>query len=165
MNKITYYLNEWYNFFSYINVRAKFFRWQHNYGYNNRRYGNPQQHNRKPSMNLNHIHNTHSHNNQFMITSHRNSISTPYLQNNQNQNMNNLNTNNLRVHTTEKRPSLQETSLQVRRSPLVWNLSFIKTNVISLRSLMYLEMYFTAIAKNVATHAQCAAGSFFGTVC
>nr|XP_012229962.1 PREDICTED: protein Smaug homolog 1 isoform X2 [Linepithema humile] len=85
-------------------------KWQHNYGYNNRRYGNPQQHNRKP-MNLNHIHNTHTHT-QFMITPHRNSISTPYLQNNQNQNMNNLNTNNLRVHTTEKRPSLQETSLQ-----------------------------------------------------
>lgn len=54
-----------------------------------------------------------------MIASHRNSISTPYLQNNQshNQSMNNMNTNNLRaVHTTEKRPSLQETSLQVRRN-------------------------------------------------
>lgn len=95
-------------------------RWQHNYGYNNRRYGNPQQHNRKPSLNLNHIHNTHTHN-QFMIASHRNSISTPYLQNNQNhnQNMNNMNTNSLRaVHTTEKRPSLQETSLQVTRNLL-----------------------------------------------
>ncbi|KAL0127172.1 hypothetical protein PUN28_005451 [Cardiocondyla obscurior] len=89
-------------------------KWQHNYGYNNRRYGNPQQHNRKPSLNLNHIHNTHTHN-QFMIASHRNSISTPYLQNNQNhnQNMNNMNTNNLRaVHAAEKRPSLQESSLQ-----------------------------------------------------
>ncbi|KYM79862.1 PREDICTED: protein Smaug homolog 1 [Atta cephalotes] len=89
-------------------------KWQHNYGYNNRRYGNPQQH-RKPSLNMNHIHNNHTHSNQFMIASHRNSISTPYLQNNQNQNhnMNSMNTNNLRaVHTTEKRPSLQETSLQ-----------------------------------------------------
>ncbi|KYN28901.1 PREDICTED: protein Smaug homolog 1 [Trachymyrmex cornetzi] len=89
-------------------------KWQHNYGYNNRRYGNPQQH-RKPSLNMNHIHNNHTHSSQFMIASHRNSISTPYLQNNQNQNhnMNSMNMNNLRaVHTTEKRPSLQETSLQ-----------------------------------------------------
>ncbi|XP_011639003.1 protein Smaug homolog 1 [Pogonomyrmex barbatus] len=90
-------------------------KWQqHNYGYNNRRYGNPQQHNRKPSLNLNHIHSTHTHN-QYMISSHRNSISTPYLQTNQNQtqSMNNMNTSNLRaVHTTEKRPSLQENSLQ-----------------------------------------------------
>lgn len=65
---------------------------------------------------MNHIHNTHSHN-QFMIASHRNSISTPYLQNNQNQsqNMNNMNTSNLRaVHTTEKRQSLQETSMEVK---------------------------------------------------
>ncbi|XP_071632652.1 protein Smaug homolog 1 [Temnothorax longispinosus] len=86
-------------------------KWQHNYGYNNRRYGNPQQH-RKPSLNLNHIHSTHTHN-QFMIASHRNSISTPYLQNNQNQNMNNMNMSNLRaLHTTEKRSSLQETSMQ-----------------------------------------------------
>ncbi|EFN70949.1 Sterile alpha motif domain-containing protein 4B [Camponotus floridanus] len=86
-------------------------KWQHNYGYNNRRYGNSQQHNRKPSLNLNHIHTTHLHNNHFMITPHRNSISSPYLQNNQNQNMNTLNTNNLRtIHTIEKRPSLQETS-------------------------------------------------------
>lgn len=45
------------------------------------------------------------------MTPHRNSISSPYLQNNQNQNMNTLNTNNLRtIHTIEKRPSLQETS-------------------------------------------------------
>ncbi|XP_011868498.1 PREDICTED: protein Smaug homolog 1 [Vollenhovia emeryi] len=89
-------------------------KWQHSYGYNNRRYGNLQQHNRKPSLNLNHIHNMHTPN-QFMIASHRNSISTPYLQNNQNQiqNMNNMNMNSLRaVHATEKRPSLQETSLQ-----------------------------------------------------
>ncbi|XP_029159867.1 protein Smaug [Nylanderia fulva] len=84
-------------------------KWQHNYGYNNRRYGNSQQHNRKPSLNLNHIHSSHSHNNHFIMTQHRNSISSPYLQNNQNQNMNILNTNNLRtVHTIEKRPSLQE---------------------------------------------------------
>lgn len=47
-----------------------------------------------------------------MVSPHRNSISTPYLQNNQNQN---LNQNNLRAaHTPEKRPSLQETSLQVK---------------------------------------------------
>lgn len=92
------------------------FRWQHNYGYNSRRYCNPQQHNRKPSLNLNHIHNTHSHNNHtYMVNSHRNSISTPYVQNNQTQG---VNQSSLRVvHTTEKRPSLQEsTSLQVRRN-------------------------------------------------
>lgn len=86
-------------------------KWQHNYGYNNRRYGNSQQHNRKPSLNLNHIHTSYPHNNHFIMTPHRNSISSPYLQNNQNQNMNTLNTNNLRtIHTIEKRPSLQETS-------------------------------------------------------
>ncbi|KOX80869.1 Protein Smaug like protein 1 [Melipona quadrifasciata] len=43
-------------------------------------------------------------------STHRNSISTPYLQNNQNQS---VNQNTLRpVHTTKKRPSLQESSLQ-----------------------------------------------------
>ncbi|KZC11322.1 Protein Smaug like protein 2 [Dufourea novaeangliae] len=85
-------------------------KWQHNYGYNNRRYCNPQQHNRKPSLNLSHIHNTHQQNNSFVVSTHRNSISTPYLQNNQNQS---INQNILRsVHTTEKRPSLQESSLQ-----------------------------------------------------
>ncbi|XP_043524810.1 protein Smaug homolog 1 [Frieseomelitta varia] len=85
-------------------------KWQHNYGYNNRRYCNPQQHNRKPSLNLGHIHNTHSQNNSFVVSTHRNSISTPYLQNNQNQS---VNQNTLRpVHTTKKRPSLQESSLQ-----------------------------------------------------
>ncbi|KAH0949879.1 hypothetical protein HN011_002002 [Eciton burchellii] len=83
-------------------------KWHHGYGYgNNRRYSNPQQHNRKPSLNLNHTHNIHAHSNQFIITPHRNSISTPYLQNNQNMNLNNLRT----IHTTEKR-SLQETNLQ-----------------------------------------------------
>lgn len=87
------------------------FRWQHNYGYNNRRYCNPQQHNRKPSLNLGHIHNTHPQNNSFVVSTHRNSISTPYLQNNQNQS---VNQNTLRpVHATKKRPSLQESSLQV----------------------------------------------------
>ncbi|XP_015184329.1 PREDICTED: protein Smaug homolog 1 [Polistes dominula] len=86
-------------------------KWQYsNYGYNNRRFCNLQQHNRKPSLNLNHIHNTHSHNS-FAISPHRNSISTPYnIQNNQIQTMNQ---NNLRpVHTAEKRPSLQESSLE-----------------------------------------------------
>ena len=86
-------------------------KWQHNYGYNNRRYCNPQQHNRKPSLNLGHIHNSHPQNNSFVVSTHRNSISTPYLQNNQNQSVNQNNT--LRpVHATEKRPSLQESSLQ-----------------------------------------------------
>nr|XP_012143508.1 PREDICTED: protein Smaug homolog 1 isoform X3 [Megachile rotundata] len=85
-------------------------KWQHNYGYNNRRYCNPQQHNRKPSLNLGHIHNTHPQSNSFVVSTHRNSISTPYLQNNQNQS---VNQNTLRpVHVTEKRPSLQESSLQ-----------------------------------------------------
>ncbi|XP_076661688.1 sterile alpha motif domain containing protein 4 smaug [Halictus rubicundus] len=85
-------------------------KWQHNYGYNNRRYCNPQQHNRKPSLNLGHIHNAHQQNNSFVVSPHRNSISTPYLQNNQSQS---VNQNTLRsVHTTEKRPSLQESSLQ-----------------------------------------------------
>ncbi|CAK9801362.1 Protein Smaug homolog 1 [Anthophora quadrimaculata] len=43
-------------------------------------------------------------------STHRNSISTPYLQNNQNQS---INQNTLRpVHTTKKRPSLQLSSLQ-----------------------------------------------------
>ncbi|KOC60335.1 Protein Smaug like protein 1 [Habropoda laboriosa] len=43
-------------------------------------------------------------------STHRNSISTPYLQNNQNQS---INQNTLRpVHATKKRPSLQESSLQ-----------------------------------------------------
>ncbi|XP_076161001.1 sterile alpha motif domain containing protein 4 smaug [Ptiloglossa arizonensis] len=85
-------------------------KWQHNYGYNNRRYCNPQQHNRKPSLNLGHIHNTHPQNNSFVVSTHRNSISTPYLQNNQNQS---VNQNTLRpVHAAEKRPSLQESSLQ-----------------------------------------------------
>ncbi|OAD62331.1 Protein Smaug like protein 2 [Eufriesea mexicana] len=43
-------------------------------------------------------------------STHRNSISTPYLQNNQNQS---VNQNTLRpVHATKKRPSLQESSLQ-----------------------------------------------------
>ncbi|KAI4479023.1 hypothetical protein M0804_011485 [Polistes exclamans] len=84
-------------------------KWQYNYGYNNRRFCNLQQHNRKPSLNLNHIHNTHSHNS-FTVSPHRNSISTPYIQNNQIQTMNQ---NNLRpVHTAEKRPSLQESSLE-----------------------------------------------------
>lgn len=122
------------------------FRWQHNYGYNNRRYGNPQQHNRKPSLNLNHIHNNHTHN-QFMIASHRNSISTPYLQNNQNQNMNNMNTNNLRaVMTTEKRPSLQETSLQVKK-----NLFFLKTDNTFRLLIQWLRFYLAAITENIAT--------------
>lgn len=83
-------------------------KWQHNYGYgNNRRYGNPQQHNRKPS--LCHMHNSHQHSNQFILAPHRNSISTPYLQNNQNQ-ITNLNLRT--IHATEKRPSLQESNLQ-----------------------------------------------------
>jgi len=39
--------------------------------------------------------------------------------------MNNMNTNNLRaVHTTEKRPSLQETSLQVKK-----NLRFLRPTI------------------------------------
>lgn len=85
-------------------------KWQHNYGYNNRRFCNLQQHNRKPSLNLSHIHSTHSHNNSFTVSPHRNSISTPYIQNNQIQSMNQ---NNLRpMHTAEKRPSLQENSLE-----------------------------------------------------
>ncbi|XP_012278862.1 protein Smaug homolog 1 [Orussus abietinus] len=88
-------------------------KWQHNYSYNNRRYCNPQQHNphnRKPSLNLSHVHNAHTHGNSFLVSPHRNSISTPYLQNSQNQS---LNQSNLRpIHVTEKRPSLQETSLE-----------------------------------------------------
>ncbi|XP_034947735.1 protein Smaug homolog 1 [Chelonus insularis] len=85
-------------------------KWQHgNYNYNNRRYCSPQQHNRKPSLNLGHVHSNHSQNN-FMISPHRNSISTPYLQNNHNHG---INSNNLRaIHGAEKRPSLQENSLE-----------------------------------------------------
>ncbi|XP_066589369.1 protein Smaug homolog 1 isoform X2 [Prorops nasuta] len=89
-------------------------KWQHNYGYNNRRYCSPQQHARKPSLNLGHIHNNHSHNNSFLVSPHRNSISTPYLQNNQNQT---AIQNSLRLsHAVEKRPSLQETSLELQRT-------------------------------------------------
>ncbi|KAK0086293.1 hypothetical protein PV325_001840 [Microctonus aethiopoides] len=86
-------------------------KWQHgNYGYNNRRFCNPQQHNRKPSLNLGHIHNTHSQNNSFMVSPHRNSISTPYLQSNHSHG---ISSSNLRaVHAAEKRPSLQENSLE-----------------------------------------------------
>lgn len=84
-------------------------KWLQNFGFNTRRYCNPQQHNRKPSLNLGHIHNTHLQNNSFVVSTHRNSISTPYLQNNQNQSVNQT----LRpVHATKKRPSLQESSLQ-----------------------------------------------------
>ncbi|KAI4490998.1 hypothetical protein M0802_010574 [Mischocyttarus mexicanus] len=84
-------------------------KWHANYGYNNRRFSNLQQHNRKPNLNLNHVHNAHSHNS-FPVTPHRNSISTPYIQNNQIQAMNQ---NNLRpIRTAEKRPSLQENSIE-----------------------------------------------------
>ncbi|XP_012264559.1 protein Smaug homolog 1 [Athalia rosae] len=95
-------------------------KWQHSYGYNNRRYCSPPQHNpnsRKPSLNLGHINNSHAHNSSFTLSTHRNSISTPYLQNNQNQSLT-QNQNSLHpLHVTEKRPSLQETSLeQLQRS-------------------------------------------------
>lgn len=101
----------------YFNVDFVFRRWQHNYSYNNRRHCNSQQHgthNRKPSLNLGHVISANLHNSSFMMTPHRNSISTPYLQTNQSQN---VSQSNLRpVHTTEKRPSLQETNLEVTRN-------------------------------------------------
>lgn len=84
-------------------------KWQHNYAYFNRRYSNSQQHSRKPSLNLGHMGSANS-SNSFLNAPHRNSISTPYLQSPSSQ----LTTQtNLRpVQTTEKRPSLQETSLE-----------------------------------------------------
>ena len=89
-------------------------KWQQHLSYNNRRYCNTHHHNhRKASLNIGHIHNTHQLVNSFMVSPHRNSISTPYLQ--QNNQINSLNQNNLRpIHATEKRPSLQETSFEVR---------------------------------------------------
>ncbi|XP_011301123.1 protein Smaug homolog 1 [Fopius arisanus] len=96
-------------------------KWQHiNYGYNSRRFGNPQSHNsshcRKPSLNLPHLHTNHAQSTSFMVSPHRNSISTPYLQNNHNQGMSQ---GNLRtIHTTEKRPSLQENSLELLQKTL-----------------------------------------------
>ncbi|XP_015120993.1 protein Smaug homolog 1 isoform X1 [Diachasma alloeum] len=96
-------------------------KWQHiNYGYNSRRFGNAQSHNsshsRKPSLNLPHLQTNHAQNTSFMVSPHRNSISTPYLQNNHNQGMTQ---GNLRaIHTTEKRPSLQENSLELLQKTL-----------------------------------------------
>ncbi|XP_011496373.1 PREDICTED: protein Smaug homolog 1 [Ceratosolen solmsi marchali] len=84
-------------------------KWQHNHAFFNRRYCNSQQHSRKPSLNLGHIGSAKSSNN-FIITPHRNSISTPYLQSSSSQSSNQ---NNLQsVQVPEKRPSLQETSLE-----------------------------------------------------
>ncbi|XP_051162900.1 protein Smaug homolog 1 [Leptopilina boulardi] len=88
-------------------------KWQHNYPYNNRRYCCIQQQNhqnRKPSLNSSHVSSVNLHNNSFLNSPHRNSISTPYLQSNQSPN----NTqNSLRpMHSAEKRPSLQENSLE-----------------------------------------------------
>ncbi|CAG5095680.1 Similar to samd4a: Protein Smaug homolog 1 (Xenopus laevis) [Cotesia congregata] len=76
--------------------------------YSNRRfYINP--HTKKPSIYRGPAHDNHLQNNKFM-TSHRNSISTPYLQNNHNHG---INSNILRTtHVAEKRPSLQENSLE-----------------------------------------------------
>lgn len=86
-------------------------RWQHNYNYT-RRYCNPQQHSKKPSLSISHAHSAHQHGSSFMISQHRNSASAPFLQNNQCQSSNNQ--SNLRpIHTVEKRPSLQETNLEV----------------------------------------------------
>ncbi|XP_058803706.1 protein Smaug homolog 1 [Phymastichus coffea] len=85
-------------------------KWQHNnHAFFNRRYSNSQQHSRKPSLNLGHIGNSKSTNN-FMVQPHRNSISTPYLQSSSSQtsNQNNLGL----VQAPEKRPSLQENSLE-----------------------------------------------------
>ncbi|XP_008543271.1 protein Smaug [Microplitis demolitor] len=77
--------------------------------YSNRRfYINP--HTKKPSIYRGPVHDNHLQNNKFMTSSHRNSISTPYLQNNHNHG---INSNILRtIHVAEKRPSLQENSLE-----------------------------------------------------
>ncbi|XP_032688723.1 protein Smaug homolog 1 isoform X2 [Odontomachus brunneus] len=79
-------------------------KWQQNY-YNNRRYGNNSQHNRKPSLNSSNVHNTHNthSNHSYMASTHRNSIA--YFQN--------ISTQNPHLHpaSVEKRPSLQEGSL------------------------------------------------------
>ncbi|XP_043288548.1 protein Smaug homolog 1 isoform X2 [Venturia canescens] len=93
---------------------------QHSYSYGNRRFCNAQQHNphsRKPSLNLGHMHNNpHQHISSFMVSPHRNSISTPYLQNNHSHS---INQNSLRqLHAAEKRPSLQETSLELLQKTL-----------------------------------------------
>ncbi|XP_046749622.1 protein Smaug homolog 1 isoform X2 [Diprion similis] len=94
-------------------------KWQHSYGYNNRRYCNPSHHNphnRKPSLNLSHVNNGHAHSNTFTLSPHRNSISTPYLQNNQNQSLTQTQNSLHPLHVAEKRPSLQETSLELQKS-------------------------------------------------
>ncbi|XP_023315914.1 protein Smaug homolog 1 isoform X2 [Trichogramma pretiosum] len=87
-------------------------KWQHGHGYFNRRYSNSQQHSRKPSLNLPHLGGAKSVNN-FLVTPHRNSISTPYLQSSSTQSSN----QSLQpMQAPEKRPSLQETSLELQRS-------------------------------------------------
>jgi hypothetical protein len=90
-------------------------KWPHgNYGFNNRRFCNSHHssHSRKPSLNLGHVHSSHQGN--FMVSPHRNSISTPYLQNNHNHG---VNSSNMRtIHTTEKRPSLQENSFELQKT-------------------------------------------------
>ncbi|XP_001602138.1 protein Smaug homolog 1 [Nasonia vitripennis] len=84
-------------------------KWQHNHAFFNRRYCNSQTHNRKPSLNLGHMGSAKS-STTFMVTPHRNSISTPYLQSSSSQSPNQ--TNLQPVQAPEKRPSLQETSLE-----------------------------------------------------
>ncbi|XP_011148938.1 protein Smaug homolog 1 isoform X1 [Harpegnathos saltator] len=95
-------------------------KWQQNYGYNNRRYGNSQQHNRKPSLNSSNVHsthNTHNSHSSYMVSPHRNH-SISYYQNSSNQAI-----AHLRPTSIEKRSSLQETtSLQQMQK------SFYRTN-------------------------------------
>ncbi|KAJ8684429.1 hypothetical protein QAD02_020221 [Eretmocerus hayati] len=81
-------------------------KWQHNHSFFNRRYSNTQQHNRKPSLSSAHMSSIKTSN--FMIAPHRNSISTPYLQSGSTiSNVSNLQS----LQIPEKRPSLQETSI------------------------------------------------------
>ncbi|XP_046432914.1 protein Smaug homolog 1 isoform X1 [Neodiprion virginianus] len=108
-------------------------KWQHNYGYN-RRYCNPSQHNphnRKPSLNLAHVNNGHAHGNTFALSPHRNSISTPYLQNNQNQSLTQTQNSLHPLHVAEKRPSLQETSLEQLQKSLQRTYSAPRDNFLS----------------------------------
>ncbi|XP_014208090.1 protein Smaug homolog 1 [Copidosoma floridanum] len=90
-------------------------KWQHNHAYFNRKYINTQQHNRKPSLNLGHIGSVKSASN-FMVAPHRNSISTPYLQSSSSQSSNQSGLQSILV--PEKRPSLQETNLELMQRTL-----------------------------------------------
>ncbi|XP_014485347.1 PREDICTED: protein Smaug isoform X2 [Dinoponera quadriceps] len=92
-------------------------KWQ-NYGYGNRKYGNSQQHNRKPGLNSNNVHNTHTTHSghSYMVSPHRNSTNSLYYQG-MSQGL-----GHIRPASVEKRSSLQENSLQQVQN------SFYRTN-------------------------------------